>query len=603
MVTKSVFISSTEKDLRQHRRAVFDAVNSMRLRAVDMKYFGSAPGGAVGTSLDELSEADFFVGILAYRYGYVPDGATKSVTEQEYDEAVRRNLPRLMYLVDPTYDWEWSDKAESAEDEVAHERLKQFKRRINQNEVRSLFTTPEDLARKVSADLARETLKEYRVRRRSSLVGGFVILVIALVILGIAGQDELRRLGILQPTKMPVGSFNVIVAGMGIQQSDGSLVKNEIADEVSRSIYGQIQQFEGINTSGPDDVGVQAVLDNSPDSRRNHAGILADVLGAKVVIYGYFQRRNDNLSVDYIPEFYVEPEYAKLQPEVLGDDHFGQPVQVLVGSAEGPEITARLSALRLFLSGLDHYIHGRYIEAKVNFDRAIGESPKVAVLYIMAGNAAARLNDTSTALANYTNSVYIRPEYSRGLLARADALFLLAARKQEQDAASYDPLLRWPNETVCMTETSNSTSVELLLDLAQVCLSEAERSPDQPSAADIDFKVPFERATVFAWRSQNGFGDFWAEAEVDLRHVIALYDTAPPDKQSRLRVQAALAHGYLAFLLMATTNDPAAAITEFQHAITLFERDPNQDYAQPRITTYQTQIATLRATQNTPETR
>lgn len=605
-MTKSVFISSTEKDLRNHRRAVFDAVSSMRLRAVDMKYFGSAPGGAVRTSLDELSETDFFVGILAYRYGYVPDGATKSVTEQEYDEALRRNIPRLMYLVDPQYDWEWPNKVESQEDEIAHERLKQFKARINQNEVRSLFTTPEDLARKVSADLAREILKGYRARRRSRLLVGFIVgllMIIVLVIsVGINGQDELRRLGILPPTRMPDGSFNVVVAGIGMEQSDGSLVKNKISEEVSRSVYGQVQQFEGINTSGPDDIGVQSVLESSADARRDHAQILADKLGASVVVYGYFQQRSDNISVNYVPEFYVSPEYARLQPEILISDNFGQPVQILFGSEEGPELTARLGALRLFLGGLSSFIYGRYDDAKSKFDQAIILSPQVAVLYIMAGNAAARLNNIPEALTDYTNSLGVRAQYSRGLLARGDGLFLTAVQKHNRKAESYDTSLHWPEGTTCRSEISESTPVELLLDLAQICLTEAERSSDQPPAADIDVKVPFERASVYEWRSQNGYGEFWAEAENNLRTVIALYNAAPPDKKIRIRLPAALTHGYLALLLLATTDDLARPITEFQTAIDILKLDINQSYAQPRIEIYQTQIANLQATQNGAQT-
>ena len=139
----SVFISSTAADLREHRAQVNAAISRLRLRPIDMANFGSQEGGAVGVSVKEVGNADIYVGIIAHRYGYVPAGMTKSVTEQEYDEAVRLRLPRLMYLVDPKYNWP-PEFVEQGED--AQKRLTAFRARVEANEVRSLFTTPENLA-------------------------------------------------------------------------------------------------------------------------------------------------------------------------------------------------------------------------------------------------------------------------------------------------------------------------------------------------------------------------------------------------------------------------------------------------------------------------
>src|SRR5262249_42937585 len=145
---KSVFISSTSKDLAEHRKQVNEAIRRLDMHPVDMVDFGSQPGGASGVSIGEVALADIFVGILAHRYGYVPENASKSVTEQEYDEAVRLRVPRLMYLVDPNFDWP-PELVE--EDKTAQERLAKFKERVEKNEVRSLFTTPENLAEQVTA--------------------------------------------------------------------------------------------------------------------------------------------------------------------------------------------------------------------------------------------------------------------------------------------------------------------------------------------------------------------------------------------------------------------------------------------------------------------
>jgi len=105
-MAKSVFISSTSEDLQEHRAAVKSAIERLELRPIDMQNFGSQSGNALDISLEQVSKSDIFIGIIAHRYGYVPQGMEKSVTEQEYDEALRRNIPRLMYLVDPDYEWD-----------------------------------------------------------------------------------------------------------------------------------------------------------------------------------------------------------------------------------------------------------------------------------------------------------------------------------------------------------------------------------------------------------------------------------------------------------------------------------------------------------------
>ncbi|MBZ0308819.1 MAG: DUF4062 domain-containing protein, partial [Anaerolineae bacterium] len=148
-MTKSVFISSTSKDLQAHRAAVNAALRRLELRPIDMVDFDAQPGDAVQISLAQVRKADIFIGVIAHRYGYVPEGKEKSVTELEYDEAKKRNIPRLMYLVDPDYTG-WPEEYRENTPQLAT-----FKARIEKENVRGLFTTPEDLAQKVSTSVAR----------------------------------------------------------------------------------------------------------------------------------------------------------------------------------------------------------------------------------------------------------------------------------------------------------------------------------------------------------------------------------------------------------------------------------------------------------------
>ena len=44
----------------------------------------------------EVANADIFLLVVAWRYGHVPNGETRSVTHLEYLEAVRLGKPRLV---------------------------------------------------------------------------------------------------------------------------------------------------------------------------------------------------------------------------------------------------------------------------------------------------------------------------------------------------------------------------------------------------------------------------------------------------------------------------------------------------------------------------
>ena len=96
----TVMISSTARDLPDHREQVrlgcqrggFPADHIMEnLTALD--------GNAVDVSLEMVEKADVYLGIFAYRYGYVPDGADISITEMEYCRAVELEKPRLIFFI------------------------------------------------------------------------------------------------------------------------------------------------------------------------------------------------------------------------------------------------------------------------------------------------------------------------------------------------------------------------------------------------------------------------------------------------------------------------------------------------------------------------
>src|SRR5712691_3311351 len=85
-----VMISSTARDLPKHREQVRLACQRAGFEPREMmEHLTAENRNAVETSLRMVEEADLYLGILAYRYGTVPTGYDLSITEMEFDHAVK----------------------------------------------------------------------------------------------------------------------------------------------------------------------------------------------------------------------------------------------------------------------------------------------------------------------------------------------------------------------------------------------------------------------------------------------------------------------------------------------------------------------------------
>ena len=95
-----IMISSTAKDLPEYREAVINACRCCGFDLEVMEDFPASDSNAVDASLKMVDECDIYLGIFAYRYGHVPEGCEKSITEMEYDRGVELGKSRLIFLVD-----------------------------------------------------------------------------------------------------------------------------------------------------------------------------------------------------------------------------------------------------------------------------------------------------------------------------------------------------------------------------------------------------------------------------------------------------------------------------------------------------------------------
>jgi len=148
-----IFISSTFMDLAAHRQAITEVLLRMQVRFSAMEFLGSRTDEAVPVCKGEIDKCDILIGIYAWRYGWQPAPSEPSITEQEFNYARLMGKHCLCYIVDPSYPWPPTliDQGEPAR------RLEFLKKTVSAL-VRSKFTTPDNLAKQVAADLARELI-------------------------------------------------------------------------------------------------------------------------------------------------------------------------------------------------------------------------------------------------------------------------------------------------------------------------------------------------------------------------------------------------------------------------------------------------------------
>ena len=77
-----VFISSTYLDNQERRKIVEDAILRAGMKPIGMERYTAAINPTVDECLKDARECEIYLGIIAYRYGWIPDGE-RSITEME----------------------------------------------------------------------------------------------------------------------------------------------------------------------------------------------------------------------------------------------------------------------------------------------------------------------------------------------------------------------------------------------------------------------------------------------------------------------------------------------------------------------------------------
>lgn len=100
-----VFISSTFKDLVEQRNQVVEVVLRLSHLPVGMEIFNAASATPWDVIKSHIDNSDYYVLILAHRYGSEDPTTGIGYTEKEYDYAISRGIPCLGFVLKDNVLW------------------------------------------------------------------------------------------------------------------------------------------------------------------------------------------------------------------------------------------------------------------------------------------------------------------------------------------------------------------------------------------------------------------------------------------------------------------------------------------------------------------
>ena len=151
----TIYISSTYSDLKEYREKVCRALRQMHHNVIAMEDYVATDQRPLEKCLADVEQCDLYIGIFAWRYGYVPEENNpehKSITELEYRKAVETNKSPLIFLhtLGPGVTWYPEFMDAFTGDNGRGERIKALRDELQTKTTRSPFHTADELAQVVS---------------------------------------------------------------------------------------------------------------------------------------------------------------------------------------------------------------------------------------------------------------------------------------------------------------------------------------------------------------------------------------------------------------------------------------------------------------------
>ena len=115
-----------------------------------MEHYAAEDVLPVDKCLRDVAGTNVYLGIFAWRYGFIPNGYSRSITELEYRKAKEKKIPTLIFLT--------KENVKGLESNIDHDddtrRIRAFREELKNEKVVSFFTSPEDLRAEVATAVA-----------------------------------------------------------------------------------------------------------------------------------------------------------------------------------------------------------------------------------------------------------------------------------------------------------------------------------------------------------------------------------------------------------------------------------------------------------------
>lgn len=146
-----VFVSSTFTDFKEERKAIIEGLLNAKYIPTGMENFSASNDEQFKYIKKIIDTCDYYVLVVGARYGSINSLTGKSFTEQEYDYAIEKGIPVLVFLHDDPYNL----PAEKREDDK-RELLEKFRKKVSDGRLCKLWHTPSELIASVIISLGEE---------------------------------------------------------------------------------------------------------------------------------------------------------------------------------------------------------------------------------------------------------------------------------------------------------------------------------------------------------------------------------------------------------------------------------------------------------------
>ncbi|MDQ3805592.1 MAG: DUF4062 domain-containing protein, partial [Acidobacteriota bacterium] len=157
----TVMISSTILDLTEHRQAAKDACIEQCMLPLMMEYTPPVDKNVIQMSLGLVDQCEIYLCIVGGRYGDVPPGYDKSVTQMEYERAVEKGKVRLIFIMGKDH----TPKIRYRHRQLHRAQFEEFKKRLMAERFIGYFNSVDDLHIKIVNSLA-EVRRTWAAARR-----------------------------------------------------------------------------------------------------------------------------------------------------------------------------------------------------------------------------------------------------------------------------------------------------------------------------------------------------------------------------------------------------------------------------------------------------